>query len=162
MTHYKNVLIVLGYIPKKDGRPDPRMVSNARKTIQLCKKNKYSKIILSGGPTRGVPESEMMRIMLLNYIEQKKVLIERKSMTTVQNALFCWEMLKDKNPKNITIIAARYHVPRVRYIFRSMFSHMGVSLKFESAHDMLDPIEYVFYRVKEQFNMIGLKLFGIR
>lgn len=162
MTKYKNVLIVLGYMTKKDGRPDSRMVASARKTIQLCKKNNYSKIILTGGPTRGVPESEIMRIMLFKYLDQKKVIMEKRSRTTVQNALFCWELLKDKKPKNITIVTARYHLPRVRYIFRSMFSHLRVSIKFEAAQDMFDPIESVLYWIKEQFSLLYLKLFGIR
>lgn len=162
MKTYKNVLIVLGCAPKRDGRPSDCMISRVRKAINLAKKNNFSKILLSGGPTRGVPESEVMRIMMLKFVEPGRIITERHSRTTVQNAVFCWNILKDKRPKKITIVTSRHHMPRVRHIFSKLYSHMGASLKFEPAEDTFDPIEGTFYRLKELALLAKLKVFGIR
>ena len=162
MKSYRNVLIVLGCAPKKDGRPSPCMLSRVRKAVQLCRKNSYSKILLSGGPTRGVPESEIMRIMLIRFVDSGKIITETSSRSTVQNAVFCWEMLKDKRPKKITVVTSAHHVPRARYIFKKLYSHMGVSLRFEPAEDFFDPFESFFYGLKERIFLLRLKLFGIK
>ena len=154
MSSFKNILIVLGAMPKLDGRPSDVMLSRVRKAISLYKKENYSKVILSGGPSRGVPEAEVMRIMLLRFIPQEKMLIEPHSRTTSQNAVLCWALIKDKKPKKITVVTSNYHLARASYIFRKLYAHMGVSLKFEGAQDNLDPIESVFFKVKE------LVLFG--
>jgi uncharacterized SAM-binding protein YcdF (DUF218 family) len=127
------------------------MISRVRKTIQLYRKNNYSKVLLSGGSTKiKLPESEVMRIMLLNFIPESKIITERHSKQTVHNAVFCWEILKDKKPKHITIVTSDHHIPRTRYVFRKLYSHMGISLKFEGAADTFDPIASVYYHLKER------------
>jgi uncharacterized SAM-binding protein YcdF (DUF218 family) len=100
--------------------------------------------------------------MLLNFIPQNKLLVERHSRSTVQNAVFCWDMLKGKAVKRITILTSAHHIPRARYIFKKLYSHMHVSLDFEAAPDDFDPIESVFYRVKEFLLLSWLKVFGVR
>ncbi|MBU2560912.1 MAG: YdcF family protein [Nanoarchaeota archaeon] len=158
---FKNVLIVLGCSPRPDGRPSDCMIARVRKAVQLYRKNNYSKVLLSGGPARyRVPESVVMRVMLLNFIPHEKILLERHSRDTVHNAVFCWELLKEKKPKNITVVTSEHHMPRTRYIFKRLYSHMGVSLKFEAAPDTFDPVESVYYRVKERLLLLKLRVFG--
>jgi uncharacterized SAM-binding protein YcdF (DUF218 family) len=161
--NFKNVLIVLGCAPKKDGRPSDCMISRVRKAAQLYKRDNYSRIIVSGGPSRlRIPESEIMRIMLLHFIPPAKLITERHSRTTIQNAIFCWELLKGKHPKKITVLTSAHHLPRARYIFRKLYSHMNVSLYFESAPDTFDPIQLFFLKVKEFLLLSWLRLFGVR
>ncbi|MFH1073151.1 MAG: YdcF family protein [Nanoarchaeota archaeon] len=160
--NFKNVLIVLGCSSRKDGRPSDCMVSRARKAVHLYKRENYSRVILSGGPScLVIPESEIMRIMLLRFIPSGKLITERHSRSTVQNAVFCWELLKDRHSKKITVLTSEHHLPRARYIFRKLYSHMGVSLYFESAPDNFDPIESLFYRIKEFFLLSWQRLFGV-
>lgn len=162
MKTCKNVLIVLGCAPKKDGRPSDCMISRVRKAVRICRKSNYSKVLLSGGPTRGVPESEIMRIMMMRFISPDRIITERNSRNTVQNAVFCWELIKDRKPKHVTVVTSEHHLPRARYIFRKLYSHMGVSLRFEPAQDTFDPIEGAAFRLKEFAALARLKLFGIR
>lgn len=162
MKQYKNILIVLGCGPKKDGKPSDIMVSRAKKTAQLFKKNKYGKVIFSGGPSRGVPESELLRVLLINHVPQRKIITERNSLSTVQNAVFCWEILKDKKPKHITIVTSKYHMPRTKYIFRKLYRHMKVSLKFEAAPDRFDLFQWLYYHGKEIVATIKLRMYGIK
>ena len=162
MKSYRNVLIVLGCPPRKDGRPSDCMISRVRKAIQLYKKNNYSRVIFSGGPSRRIPEADIMRIMCLNHLPHNKVLVERHSCSTVQNAVFCWERLKDKEVKRVTVLTSAYHLRRARYIFKQLYSHIHVTLAFESAADTFDPVESIYFRLREIIALLGLKIFGIR
>jgi uncharacterized SAM-binding protein YcdF (DUF218 family) len=162
MSVFKNVLIVLGCSPKADGRPSDCMLSRIRKTIHLYKKNNYSRVILSGGPSRyRVPESVIMHVILINHLPHDRLVVERHSRNTIQNAIFCWEILKSKEVKHVTVVTSQHHLPRTKYIFRKLYSHMGVSLDFEAAPDTFDPIEKVYYHVKEKILLLWLKIFGI-
>lgn len=161
--NYKNILLVLGARPRKDGRPSDQMVSRVRKAVSLFSKNKYSRVIISGGPSSlPIPESEIMRLMMLKFIPDNKLLLERNARDTVQNAVFSWELIKDKKPKKITIVTSAYHLPRAKYIFRKLYKHMGVSLKFEPAQDRFDPVESVYHFIKERFLLARLKIKGFR
>lgn len=158
---FRNVLIVLGCSPRRDGRPSDCMISRVRKAVQLCRKNNYSKVLLSGGPAKyRVPEAVVMRVMLLDFIPHEKILIERHSRGTVHNALFCWEILKDHKPKSLTVVTSEHHMPRTRYIFKRLYAYMGVSLKFEAAPDTFDPVESAFYHLKERLLLLKLRIFG--
>ncbi|MFC1741261.1 YdcF family protein [Nanoarchaeota archaeon] len=160
MSSYKNILIVLGAGPKKDGRPSNFMIARVRKAIQLYRKNNYSKVIITGGPTTiAVPESEVMRIMMLKFIPDSKIITERKSKTTIQNAVFTWEIIKDRKPKKITVVTSQHHVYRARHVFRKLYGHMNTSLKFEGAQDPFDPIEAVYYKIKELLLLVKFELF---
>jgi uncharacterized SAM-binding protein YcdF (DUF218 family) len=161
MGRCKDVLIVLGCSPKKDGRPSDCMISRVRKALQLYRRHNYSKVLLSGGPSRyGVPEAAVMRVMLLNFIPPDRILVERRSRSTVQNALFCWGLLNEEEVKRVTVVTSAHHIPRAKYIFRKMYAHMGVSLAFEAAADTFDPIESVFFRLKEFVLLLKLRVFG--
>lgn len=162
MKQYKNVLIVLGCGPRKDGKPGDILISRAKKAAQLFKRNNYTKVIFSGGPSHGVPESELLRVLLIKHIPRNKIIVERNSLSTVQNAVFCWELIKDKKPKHITIVTSKYHMPRTKYIFRKLYKHMSASLKFEAAPDRFDLFQWMYYHGKEIVGMLKLKICGIR
>lgn len=164
MKNVKHVMIVLGCKPKFNGKPSSPMIARARLAVQLHKKNNYSQIILSGGRTRrnAPPEAAVMRVMLLDHLPHNKVISEIKSRSTVQNALFCWEIIKDKKPKSVTVVTSEMNKARVSYIFRKLYAHMGVSLKFEAAPDDYDPIEKLYYWIWELCARAYYKIFGIR
>jgi uncharacterized SAM-binding protein YcdF (DUF218 family) len=163
MGSFKNVLIVLGNNPKKDGRPSDQMVKRVRKAISLYRKNNYSKIILSGGKTTvPIPESEIMRIMIHDHIPEKRLVLEKNSKDTIQNAVFCWELLKDRKPKQITIVTSKTHMIKSTYIFKKLYKNIGAKIRFEAVPDSYDPVEKVYYTIREHYVLLKLKLFGIK
>lgn len=160
---FKRVLIVLGCAPRRDGRPSDCMLARVRKALALYRKNSYSKVILSGGPHRFyVPEAEVMRIMLLKYIPDDRILIEPYSLSTVQNAVFSWELFKDKACEDITIVTSQFHMRRTMFIFKSLYKHTGASLHFESALDSFDIVQKVYYIIRESLMMLYHRIFGFR
>lgn len=161
MRNLKHILIVLGCAQKRDGKPSERMISLMRKTVQLYKKNNYSAVILSGGPNKyKVPEAAVMRVMLMNYIPHERLMVETRSKTLVQNALFCWEKLKGADVKSVTVVASRFALHRAEHVFRKLYAHMRINLKFEGAQDNLDPVESAAFWLRERLIMIYYKMFG--
>ncbi|MFC1723759.1 YdcF family protein [Nanoarchaeota archaeon] len=160
---YKKILIVLGAPPLRDGRPSNLMVNRVRKAVQLCKKNKYAKVVFSGGPMNfPAPSAEIMRVMSMKYIPHEKILVENNSKDLLHNAIFCWELIKDHKPKKITIITSNWNLPRTRYIFKKTYKHMNVTLDFKPTEDNIDAIERTYLRIKELFLLTKLKFFGIK
>lgn len=164
MKNHKHILIVLGCASKRDGKPSECMIARLRKAIQLYRKNNYSLIILSGGVTRRgcPPEAAVMRVMIINYLPDGRVLTETKSKTTVQNALFCWERIKDKDVKSVTVLTSKMNLRRTEHIFRKLYAHMKVTLRFEAAEDTADPVERSYYYIRELIATAYYKIFGIR
>lgn len=160
---YKNILIVLGCGPLPDGRPSPGMKNRVAKAVELYRKNRYSKVIMTGGPTTfPVPESEMMRLLALKNIPDSKIITEKNSKSTIQNAVFTWELIKDNKPKNITVVTSAFHIPRTRYIFRKLYAHMGVSMKFIAAPDHVTGFDAFYLRLRERIALFDLKMRGFR
>ncbi len=160
---YKNVLIVIGAPPNKEGKPSHFMVNRLRKAIQLHNKNSYSRILFTGGQSHyPVPSSDIMRVMSLKHLPSSKIILERNAKDLLQNALFCWELIKDRNPKHITIVTSDWNMKRARYIFKKTYSHLKVSLKFEEVDDQVDFVEHSYLWIKEFLLLAKIRLFGIR
>jgi len=155
------VLLVLGCRPQHNGRPSAFMVDRARKAVSLFKKNNYSKVLLSGGKTSlKVPEADLMRVMLLNHIPETRIMTECNSKSTIQNAVFCWELLKDNDVKSVTVVTSQFHIPRTKFIFKKLYAHMGSNLKFEPAPDSLGIFESGIMWLREFYAIQKMRLFG--
>lgn len=156
-------MIILGHAPLKNGKPSPYMLARLRKAIHLERKNNYSKIILSGGvSTYPIPEAEIMRVILENHLKPSKLMVECNSKSTIQNAIFSWELVKNLRPKSITIVTSSFHMPRTKYIFKSLYSHMNTKLLFASTPDPVDPIHKLYLHTKDYLSLIKTKIIGIK
>ena len=159
-SKYKNVLIVLGCQPEINGMPSKFMMGRLKKAVKLHKKNKYSKIILSGGVLKyPISEAKVMSMFIKEFIPESKLIIENKSKSTLQNAVFCWEKIKDHKVKRITIVTSALHIPRVKYIFGSVFQHMGCIIKFAGVTDRLSMSGYMRFKLRESAGFIKDKIY---
>lgn len=132
---FKNVLLVVGNSSLKNGMPSPYQISRVRKAASLWKKNNYSKILLTGGAVAcAIPEAVIERALAVKFgIPAQKMLVEDRSRSTLQNALFAYEILKDTDIKRLTVVTSDFHMPRTRFIFKKVFGHMNIPIKFEAA-----------------------------
>jgi len=163
-NRFKNILIVICPPPKKNGKPSLLMMARVRKTIKLARKNNYSKIIFSGGPSRrnSVPSGSVMGVMAMQYLDKDLLMVEKNSRDILHSSLFCWSLIKDKSPKKVTVLTGRFELARARYIFKKTYKHLGVSLSFEYCHDNLDIVESTYLRIKEFVKLKKLQWGGIR
>ncbi len=110
-------LVALGFQLNPDGTMKDELIS--RLGVVLASANKYpnSLIVCTGGGTasdnKDATESGKMAEWLIeNGIAEERVIVENKSLTTAQNAIYTYEILSEKYPqvKKIAIISSDYHI----------------------------------------------------
>ena len=79
-------------------------------------------LILSGGASLGsLPEAEVMKSLLEELgVDKGKVLLEVKSTSTMENALYVKEICEKKGYKEVVLITSAYHMPRAVQAFQKV------------------------------------------
>lgn len=167
---YADVLIVLGSSIFTKGVPKV-MAERVRKAVSLFKTGDYSILILSGGRVRmPVSQAELMHVLAAHnfpsHIAPKNIILEQNSKDTVQKAVFCWEIIKEhfknREVKSITVVTSNFHLRRAKYIFKSVFSHTKIPLKFVGVPHFLPLFTEVRIKIREIFLYLRLLIKGIR
>lgn len=57
----------------------------------------------------------------LNNVDQEKILLEKYSRSTYQNATYAREILLEKGVQSLILVTSNYHVKRALFIFRAIF-----------------------------------------
>lgn len=134
--HGTDFLLVLGN-KCMGSRVPPILAGRLDKAIELYSdfKNK-PKIIVSGGYTAKVPDSEaslMKQYLLDRGIPEEMIVMEDKSTTTIQNLEYSaikirkiWR--KDSRPR-VIIVTSDYHIPRTK----SQAKNLGLRVQFSAA-----------------------------
>ena len=111
------VVIVLGYKLNDDASMEERLIRRLDLCLKLINEESYDKIILSGGcptpPGLEVSEAEAMAKYLIEKgVDKDMIILENKSLTTEENALFSVPIAKSLNAKKITVITTLEHMSR--------------------------------------------------
>lgn len=133
-----SVVIVLGASLNMDGSASPAMKRRV-KTAWLLAQNNAATLLVSGGATcDGVLKSEadVMAVLAKEFgLQDKRVLIEDKSLNTLENATFTKKILDQENCQNIYVVSDRYHLTRVKMAFQAV----GVRAEYIAA-DLAEPM----------------------
>ena len=120
----KRAVVVLGHRLEDNGRPTEELRSRLALGIELFEKIGADRIIFSGGMANsraGITEAKIMGDhAILKGIPQHKIILEEKSLDTIDNAIFTKEVVKGKF-KELYIITSCYHVSRASFIFKMVF-----------------------------------------
>lgn len=118
----KDYIIILGCRIKSDGSLTPLLKSRVDKAIEFAKKQKedFDKDIIfipSGGQGNDevMPEAEAMKNYLMSQgIDEKNILVENKSTSTIENMKFSNKIIIENSDKeaNIVFSTTNYHVFR--------------------------------------------------
>ena len=107
------VAIVLGFYLNDDGTPRERLVERLNITKDMVKELNPDKIIVSGGianQNAGVSEASVMGNWLIEHgISKDKVILEDKSMSTKENALYSMPIALSYNPNLIILVSTMDH-----------------------------------------------------
>lgn len=117
----KDYVIILGCAIAKEGQPLPLLRGRIDRALEFAKKQlsatgKKIKFVTSGG--RGsdecISESEsMQRYLVSKGVSESDILMENKSVNTLQNMEFSRELIeKDGEGKNVIFSTTNYHVYR--------------------------------------------------
>lgn len=92
----------------------PLLAARIEKGIDLLSSNPNAVLIMSGGrgPGEDIAEGEAMAAYAVEQgVDQERVIVEAKSVSTQENLLFSRKLMEKENPK-IVIVTTAYHVFR--------------------------------------------------
>lgn len=141
------VAIILGNRINDDRSLSSYMIERLEMAIKVDNQFRPDYIIVSGGianPVAGISEASAMKEYLSNKgIETNKIIIEDKSMTTKENALYSIPIAKKLNATSIIIVSSIDHFAYRSYNVCEIF-HEAIGN---------DNIELIFYTVNRKINL---------
>jgi len=132
-------VVVLGKKLLGDGKASPtlqnRIAFGSEIFLRESLKHPKSIMIVTGGVVqRGDPnspyqsEAEVMRTLAVqNFVPKSCVVLENKSMNTIENAINTRDVLEDLGITKVVLVTSDYHMPRSKRIFETVLSDRGKS-----------------------------------
>jgi hypothetical protein len=122
------VIIVLGFQLNADGSMQNELIERLKTALKCAEQYPNAYVLCTGGKTAMLStetsEGEQMGKWLLKKgLDEKRLLIEGDSMTTAQNALYSYELLRKRCPQADTavLVTSSYHIPWGALMFSSVF-----------------------------------------
>ena len=110
-------LVVLGFQLKADGTMKDELVQRLKVALASAEKYPNSYILCTGGGTAAgnaaaTEAGQMAKWLIENGISTDRVIVENRSRTTPENAIFSYEILRRDYPRvnQIAIISSDYHI----------------------------------------------------
>lgn len=119
-------IVVLGFQLNPDGSMKKELIG--RLTVALNCANKYpdAYIVCTGGGTAAENESateagEMAKWLIEKGVDEKRVIVEDRSLTTAQNAIYTYDILTTRYPsvKKLAVVSSDYHIATGELLFNA-------------------------------------------
>jgi len=117
-------LVALGFQLNEDGTMKDELIERLKVVLASAEKYPNAYVVCTGGGTAKNDESateagKMAEWLVENGIKKDRVIVEDKSITTAQNAIYTYEILKEKYPSvsKIAIISSDYHIATGALLF---------------------------------------------
>lgn len=117
-------LVVLGFQLEPDGSMRDELIERLTVALNSARKYPNAYIVCTGGGTAAKNKSateagEMAKWLIENGVEEKRVIVENRSLTTAQNAIYTYEILTSQYPevRQIAIISSDYHIATGTLLF---------------------------------------------
>lgn len=117
--NFSNAIIVLGTMPLDESTPTVDMVERVLKGLEIFDANPKSVLVMTGGYTQGpISEAQMMGLVAWSRgINPDQIVLEEKSASTIENAKFTGQILKDISFNQIFLVTRSDHLQRALPIF---------------------------------------------
>ena len=119
-------IVILGYALDPDGTMKDELILRLKLGLDCARQYPDSYVLVTGGATasgkKDVTEADSMAGWLEeNGIDSSRIIIENRSLTSVENALFSCELLRNDYPqiKSAVITTSDYHVPLGCLLFQA-------------------------------------------
>ena len=110
-------LVVLGFQLNPDGTMRDELIQRLTVALECSRQYPNAFIVCTGGGTApNAPEAteagRMAAWLIENGVDEARVFVENRSMTTAQNAIFTFQILEENAPqvKQLAIISSDYHI----------------------------------------------------
>ena len=121
-------IVVLGYQLNADGTMRSELEGRLERALDAAFLYENAYILVTGGGTASLnPEAteadKMAEWLVDNGISKERIIIENKSKTTAENALFSYAIIKDSYPEinEVAIVTSDYHIPLGCLLFETQF-----------------------------------------
>lgn len=114
-------------------------IPRADYSIKLYDEGYSNTLLFTGGKNPIVNEKEayvMRKEAIRLKVPSKNIIVENKSISTYENAIFTKKILMDHNFKSAIIVTSNYHMRRSSLVFNKAFKNTGIKLIFCSAQDI--------------------------
>ena len=116
--------VVLGFQLNPDGSMRGELIERLTVALRCAEKYPNALIVCTGGGTAAEDETateagRMADWLIENGVGPKRVIVEDKSITTAQNAIYTFDILKASYPqvKELVIVSSDYHIATGNLLF---------------------------------------------
>ena len=117
-------LVVLGFQLNPDGSMRDELIERLRVALESSKQYPNAFIVCTGGGTAendptATEAGKMAEWLAENGVDPSRILVEDKSVTTAQNAIFTFDLLEARCPQvtGLAIISSDYHIATGTLLF---------------------------------------------
>ena len=119
-------LVALGFQLNPDGTMRDELIERLRVVKACAEKYPHALIVCTGGGTAAANESateagRMAEWLLENGVAAERVLVEDRSLTTAQNAIYTLDLLAERCPqvRELAIVSSDYHIATGALLFEA-------------------------------------------
>ena len=117
-------LVVLGFQLKPDGTMREELIERLKVVLASAQRYPNALVVCTGGGTAAEnPEAteagRMAEWLVENGLDAERVIVEDRSLTTAQNAMYTLEILRERYPQvtDLAIISSDYHIATGTLLF---------------------------------------------
>ena len=117
-------IIVLGFQLEPDGTMREELIERLKVVLSSAEKYPNALIVCTGGGTAAENSSateagKMAEWLIAHGVEEDRVIVEDRSLTTAQNAIFTYDILTTQHPqvKQLAIVSSDYHIATGMLLF---------------------------------------------
>lgn len=109
-------IVVFGYGLNQNGSMKPELYDRLNVALQAARQYPNAYIAVTGGETsgvKGISEAAVMAIWLMNNdVSEDRIILEKKSLSTTENAQNTCGLLNQKYPriKQLAVVTSDYHI----------------------------------------------------
>ena len=119
-------IVVLGFQLKPDGTMREELIERLTVAKRSAEKYPGALIVCTGGGTAAEDKTateagKMAEWLIANGIAPERVIVEDRSLTTAQNAIFTYDILAEKYPQvnTLAIVSSDYHIATGTLLFEA-------------------------------------------
>ena len=117
-------MIALGFQLNADGSMKDELIERLKVVKASAEKYPNAIVVCTGGGTASenpdaTEAGEMAKWLVENGVDPQRVIVENRSLTTAQNAIYTWQILTEQYPqvKQLAIISSDYHIATGALLF---------------------------------------------
>ena len=119
-------IVALGFQLNPDGSMRDELVERLKVVKESAEKYPRALIVCTGGGTAAQDETateagRMAEWLIENRIAEERILVEDRSLTTAQNAIYTYDILTERYPqvKELAIVSSDYHIATGTLLFEA-------------------------------------------